>query len=1096
MLPYTDNHFILLKMQKFSLLFILLINSFISSSQSNNISWLRYPSISPDGSQIAFGYKGDIYLVSAKGGTATPLTIHQAQDMMPIWSRDGKQIAFASDRYGNMDVFIMPVQGGEPKRLTFHSSNDYPQDFSADNNKVLFTSGRNIGEKNIRFYSPGLFNNLYTVSTKGGRAVLVSGAGISKAKYNADGSAIVFQDRKGYENEFRKHHTSSVTRDIWSMDVGNNTYTKISTFKGEDTDPVVGADNSIYYLSETNGSFNVFRNNNGKQEAITNFANHPVRALSISKKDMLCFTYNGDIYTKQANNEAQKISININNDGKTNATKNISVTSNVTEFALSPNGKEIAFINRGEVFVTSVENSQTKRITNTPQQERHVEWAPNGRSIVYATERGSSWDIYKASIVRKEENYFFNATTITEEAIIATAEEEFQPDYSPDGKNIAYVSERNALKVYELKNKSTKTLLPLGRNYSYSDGDWGYSWSPDSKHILCDDGEGNWFTSNVALIDVAGNKEIQHPMRSGYGQGNVKWQANGQAMSWVNAKAGRKSMANQGSREVDIYIGFFNEKLYDRFNLNKDDYTLLTEQEEKNKKEADKKLKEEKDTKTKSKLNKEFKNKSADSTLQLENFADRVKRLTINSCSISDYAINPDASKVYYLAAFEKGFDLWVTEPRTRETKILAKLGAGGGGIEMTKDGKTLIVLKNGSLTKIDDAGKMTPISINSDMVLDVTAEREYILDHTFRQVQKKFYDPKLHNLDWKSLYANYQQFLPHINNNYDYADLLSEFLGELNASHTGGRYSHSDGNGDITSSLGILMDETYTGVGIKVTEILKGGPFSIANNTLKPGYIIEKINGVSINDSLDFNALLNRQADKNVLISFRDPQSPKELEMVVKPISIGEELNLMYERWTKKMSDMVDKLSNGKVGYVHVRGMNDGSYRDVFDKVLGDNYEKKALIVDTRFNGGGWLHDDLKTFLSGEQYLDFAPQGNRLKDGEPMGRWVKPSCVLMSEGNYSDAFIFPYVYKQANIGKLIGMPVPGTGTAVWWERQIDPSIVFGIPMVATIGKENRPTENLQLEPDVRVPLPYQEFLQGKDAQLEEAVKQMLRSVK
>jgi C-terminal processing protease CtpA/Prc len=195
-------------------------------------------------------------------------------------------------------------------------------------------------------------------------------------------------------------------------------------------------------------------------------------------------------------------------------------------------------------------------------------------------------------------------------------------------------------------------------------------------------------------------------------------------------------------------------------------------------------------------------------------------------------------------------------------------------------------------------------------------------------------------------------------------------------------------------------------------------------------------------------------------------------------------------------MTAMVDKLSNGEIGYVHVQGMNDGSYREVLDKVMGRNLEKKALIVDTRFNGGGWLHDDLNTFLSGKTYLEFAPQGQRIKGGEPVARWQRPSCVLMSEGNYSDAFIFPYVYKQNGIGKLIGMPVAGTGTAVWWETQIDPTIVFGIPMIATIGKENRPTENLQIEPDIKVPLTYEDFLAGKDDQLEAAVKEMLKEVK
>lgn len=194
-------------------------------------------------------------------------------------------------------------------------------------------------------------------------------------------------------------------------------------------------------------------------------------------------------------------------------------------------------------------------------------------------------------------------------------------------------------------------------------------------------------------------------------------------------------------------------------------------------------------------------------------------------------------------------------------------------------------------------------------------------------------------------------------------------------------------------------------------------------------------------------------------------------------------------------MRQMVHELSGGKVGYVHVQGMNDGSYRTVYEEVLGKEADKEALIVDTRFNGGGWLHDDLVTFLGGKSYLSFAPYGTRTNSGEPVNKWTKPSVVLMSESNYSDAFIFPYAYKSLGIGKLIGMPVPGTGTAVWWEQQIDPTMVFGIPMIATIGKEDRPTENLQLEPDIKVENDFNSVLSGKDKQLERAVQEMLKEI-
>ena len=1063
-----------------------LLLSAVSIAQNNPL-WLRYPAISPDGKTIVFGYKGDLYKVAASGGQAIPLTLHEAHDQMPVWSRDGKTIAFSSDRYGNFDVFTMPAEGGTPTRVTFNSAPDYAFDFSPDNKQLIFGSARQISNNNVRFYSPRLFMNLYSIPVGGGKPVLISEAGMDMGKFNSKGTQVVFQDRKGYEDPWRKHHTSSVTRDIWVMDVKAGTYKKISGFEGEDREPVFTADDqSVYYLSEKNGDQNLYKQSlaDGKMTQLTKFKDHPVRHLTRTDDNTLCFSWNGEIYTMKEGEQPKKVAISISADARGNAERFVSINGGATEMALAPNGKEIAFVFRGEVFVTSVEGGVTKRITNTPQQERMVSWSPDSKKIIYAAERNDNWDVYQATIARKEEPYFYAATIIKEEAVIATPEEEFGAKFSPDGKHIAYIAERNVLKVFTLADKKTKTLLPVGRNYSYSDGDWDYQWSPDSKWVICDDQEGTWQYGNLALIKADGTGGLEKPIRSGFGQNNIKWAVDGKAITWVNERLGRKSIALQGSREVDIYAGFLDQEQYDKMRLNKDEFALLKEKEDREKKADTTKGK--KDSLAK-----------ANWAPELKGFEDRILRLTINSSSIADYYINPDGSKVFYLSSFERGYDLWVTEPRTRETKILAKLSGSPSGIEASKDGKTLFLVNNGTIVKVDaESGRISPVGISGEMVLNAPAERAYIFEHAWRQVQKKFYDPKIHGIDWKMYKTNYARFLSHINNNYDFQELLSEILGELNGSHTGGRYSPQNPNGDATAALGLLYDETYTGKGLRITEVIGGGPLDRAGSKVKAGQLIEKIDGEEVSDNDDWAKLLNRKAGKTVLLSLLDPTSNTRFEETVKPISSGEENGLMYKRWVNRMRKMTEELSGGKVGYVHVQGMNDGSFRTVIDEVMGKNYDKQALIVDTRFNGGGWLHDDLNTFLSGKRYLDFAPQGNRVNAGEPANRWQKPSIVLMSEGNYSDAFIFPYIYKQNGLGKLVGMPVPGTGTAVWWETQIDPTIVFGIPMVATIGKENRPTENLQVEPDIKVTLPFEEFVKGKDAQLEAAVKEMLKTIK
>jgi tricorn protease len=457
-------------MRKYIILALFLIKGLVSNAQHDPL-WLRYPAISPDGKTIVFSYKGDIYKVGAAGGNAIPLTVHEAHDYMPVWSRDGKSLAFASDRYGNFDIYIMPSAGGEAKRLTYHSANDYPYDFTADGKNVIFGTQRNDIYSSARFPQRSLFLKLYKVPSTGGRSVMINSAGTELARYNFSGDKIIFQDRKGYEDALRKHHTSSVTRDIWIYDVNKDEYSKASDFEGEDREPVWGADdNTYYYLSEKNGSQNIYKVSNNTTSQLTRLKDHPVRNLSRASGGTLCFSYNGEIYTLKEDGAPQKIKISINTDTRGNDEEILPVNKDITQAMLSPNGKEIAFVVRGEIFVASVEYGITKRITNTPQQERSVSFSPDGRTVYYASERGDSWDIYKASVEKKEEPYFYASTAIKEEPLIATGADEFQPEISPDGEELAYLDERTVIKVFNLKSKKSRIVLEKGVNYSYQDG--------------------------------------------------------------------------------------------------------------------------------------------------------------------------------------------------------------------------------------------------------------------------------------------------------------------------------------------------------------------------------------------------------------------------------------------------------------------------------------------------------------------------------------------------------------------------------------------------------------------------------------------------
>jgi tricorn protease len=349
-----------------------------------------------------------------------------------------------------------------------------------------------------------------------------------------------------------------------------------------------------------------------------------------------------------------------------------------------------------------------------------------------------------------------------------------------------------------------------------------------------------------------------------------------------------------------------------------------------------------------------------------------------------------------------------------------------------------------------------------------------------------------LHGVDWDFYYKEYKKFLPYINNNYDFAEMLSEMLGEMNASHTGCGYRNPQPNTDQTAALGLFFDYTYKGQGLQIAEVIDDGPLDKASSKIKAGYIIEKIDGISLTDSMDFYQLLNRKTGKLTLLSVYDPAAKTRTEEAVKPISIREENELLYKRWVNNRRKEVDKLSDGKIGYVHVRSMDDASMRTVVEEALGRNIGKDAIIVDTRFNGGGNIHEQLSDFLSGKKTFDIIPHGQYV-GSEPYDKWVKPSIVLMGECNYSDAHLFPVAYKEKGIGKTVGMPVPGTGTFVWWEAQIDPTLVFGIPMGGWRTLDGKFCENNQLEPDIKVRNEPDVMSSGRDQQIEAAVKELMK---
>ncbi|WP_018675608.1 S41 family peptidase [Riemerella columbina] len=1051
--------------------------------------WLRHSQISPDGKSIVFSYKGDIYKVSTNGGQAIRLTTHPAFDSEPIWSPDSQRIAFMSDREGGYQrLFIMSANGGTAKQLTFHSQKANPLAFTPDGNNIVYAANLQNDYQNVRFPK---YEQVYQIPIDGGQPKRLLDWPTQALSFSDD--VIYFEDLKGGENKWRKHHRSSVTRDIWTYQPKSQSYKRIIDWKGEDRNPVVSKDGqTLYFLSERDGQFNIYKSNISQSNQVQQLTFHkdfPVRFLSVSDNGLISYGYAGELYTLKEGESPKKLNISITTDVPEHQSEYKTFTSGATSSAVSPDGKQVAFVVRGEVFVTATDYNTTKQITETPAAEAGVTFGADGRILVYASYREGYWDLYKAEIQRSEDANFPNATLVKEEKLIPNdTSEKMYPQFSPDGKEIAFVQDRNRLAVYNLQDKTIRKITD-DRYQVERNGDITFQWSPDSK----------WFVVeyvarhhapyyDIGIIKADGTQPVFNLTDSGYFDTNPRWALGGDAIIWSSERYGMRNHASWGSMRDEMMV-FLNKEAYDEYKMNKEEYELF----KKDNPNEEPKDKEDGDKTAKNKKKEDKKSKIKPIKIDFENIQERIVRLTPNASNLGDAIITEDGKKLYYLASFESGYDLWEHDLRDKSTKLLSKLNGRSMHFDTDKSGKEIFLLGSSQMKKLDKDKKVKDIKYKASMKLDLPKERAFMFDMVKREEQERFYVKDMHGVDWEQLTTQYQKFLPYINNNYDFSEMLSELLGELNVSHTGSGYRTSGNAFQSTAELGLL----YTAVdnGLKIDEVLINGPFDNARSKVKAGDIIEKIDGKSITLDQDFYAYLQGKIGQKILVSLYSPKNGKRWDEEIKGISSSDWNELLYQRWIKQRAADVERWSNGQLGYVHIRSMGDGSFREVYSDALGKYNDKLGMVIDIRNNGGGRLHEDVEVFFSGKKYLTQMIRGQRYAD-MPSRRWNKPSIMVVNEADYSNAHGTPWVYQHTKIGKLVGAPVPGTMTSVNWVTLQDPSLYFGIPVVGYQKADGSYLENFELQPDVLVTLDPKSATHGEDNQLKKAVEELLKQIK
>ena len=1011
------------------------------------IRFARSPDISPDGKTVAFSYLGDIWLVDAKGGEAHHLTMHEKHDYNPIFSPDGKWIAFSSNRHGQYDVFVVPVKGGRPERLTFDSADDHPTGWSPDSEHVLFMSGRNIDLP--------MRAELFSISIHGGAVKQISVFEGRDGVCSPKGDRIAYV--RGPGQWFRKGYRGSANDDIWICNADGSKNRQMTNHLGQDSYPMWSADGKyLYYVSDVASSVanltkiaiadadNPLPATVPVPQVVTHHKDDSVRrARMCANGEFIVYECGADIWIHSLKTgKDRKLHIEVNADDKTNTESLKTFTTGATEFAWSPNEQHVAFVVHGEIFLMPRTGGKSKRLTDHPAFDHGIAWAPDGKKIAFLSDRDGHEDIYLLEANDPDHPNFAEAHRFKVTRLTNAAQAEMGVSFSPDGKRIAF-----------LRTGKLMSMDPDGKNEKVLVSDRqviDYEFSPNGTW-LCYAGMDGSFASELFIIPAGGATTDDPPRNitrfATYNSG-VTWSRTGSRLAFISQRKGNILAAYVMSLQKPAAPGAF----------------LGTD-------------------------------------IDWENIHLRVKLPA--QMNAAECAISGDGSRIAFRATSDGSEDLWLAN-------------ADGGSVTRLTTGNlkpTQIVWSRwfpGQIYFRDTAGNLRSLVIGGPAVVGpivvpfnakMTVRQDELFlemfDQSWRALNENFYDDKFHGADWKAIRAKYRPLVAHCALKEDLYALIALMLGELNASHLG-ITGNLDAPEQQTAELGLIFDRTYPGPELKIAEIIKGGPADQRGLNIKPGEFITRIDGHDLTDKTNLARLLNDKIGEVVVVHVTP--NPKSLvrarRLEIRGASRAGINPFMYERWIKRNADRVSQLSKGKLGYIHISGMDEPGLERFVRTLYSDNFDKDGIVLDVRYNGGGFTHDQVLNYLTGKEHTVFTHRNGssglvvRAHDR----KWSKPLTLLINNRTYSDAEIFPHAFRTWGLGKLVGQPTGGFVIFTQPITLIDGS-TFRTPNVGVHTIKGINMEKEGVTPDVLIEAHPDQLARGLDVQLEKAVEVLTHDV-
>jgi tricorn protease len=1017
------------------------------------IRYPRTPDISPDGKMVAFSYLGDIWTVEAIGGVARPVTMHEAHDINPCFSPDGRWIAFSSNRHGSYDVFVVAAHGGKPRRLTFDSAQDMAVGWSPDGKSILFSSTRGTG-------FPAA-TELYSVSIEGGQEKKLPFAEAKEASFSPAGNLVAFT--RGPGTWYRKGYRGSANDDVWLAKADGSAVRRLTNFDGQDAAPMWGPDGKrFYYVSEQfNGPANIVclelnaaGEPVGKTQQVTKHRDDSVRRARISGNgEWIVYECGADLWLVNTRDcSSRKLAIEVHADDKSNGERLVTYTRDITEYALSPDDSHVAFVVHGEIFLMPVKsNSQSSaaikatRLTDTPAVEHSISWSHDGKAILFAADRNGQEDLYLLEPDDPENAEITKAHRFKTKQLTNTVEAEVGASFAPDGSRIAFL---RGGKLWTMSPNGSDQKVVVDQQQVFD-----YDWSPDGKWIVYARSDGS-FSSEIYIIPASGNEPGRNVTRYATFNGDVSWNNTGNKISFLSERRGT------GSNAMHV------------LSLQKPAAGPAAKG-------------------------------SAAVAIDWDDIHLRVERPGNNLAR--EGTISPNGRYIAYRAS-SGGEDLWMVSTDGSSIQRLSSGSTWPRMIRWSKNSQTIWfldgtgALRNTSIFTGTAYGlPSAPNTINFAAKMIIRRDEEFaqMFEQSWNALANHFYDARHHGVDWKSVREKYRPLVAHVAMKEDLYSLISLMLGELNASHLGitGRPKSPE---EVTAYLGLIFDESYAGPGLKIAEILKRGPADKRNLSLKAGDIVLAIDRTVITNKVNLSQLLNDKVGEPIALDVTsEPSNAKARRRVeVQGADFHDIADLMYHRWVAQNAQAVARESKGSLGYIHIPSMDEQGLEQFVRSLYSDNFDKDGIIIDVRFNGGGFTHDQVLNYLGGREHTFFRQrdggEGFVLRSHDR--KWTKPSVVLINNRSYSDAEIFPSAYRTLGLGKVVGQATGGLVIGTSSVRLIDGSI-FRTPRTGVFTAKGVNMEKQGVQPDVAVEALPEELARGIDAQINKAVEVLRNDV-